>query len=180
MYAFSDKVINPSFADKVASEKFQTCLALYYAVIYFSFWLYLQMRPELTEVISGKELCYIISCQENTKKLYSKPFFQIILFWNDDAIAVISLILNGLSQTVTSHKQFFFVFPIWLNIQLKELVAMEGYFHIIDRSLDIMCIVQFIHFHIPLYDYVSDYVSILLSVIIWVVPLFLLFQTMWF
>lgn len=132
MYAFSDKVINPSFADKVASEKFQICLALYYAVIYFSFWLYLQMRPELTEVISGKELCYIISCQENTKKLYSKPFFQIILFWNDDAIAVISLILNGLSQTVTSHKQFFFVFPIWLNIQLKELVAMEGYFHIID------------------------------------------------
>ena len=78
MYAFSDQVINPSFADKVASEKLLTCLALYYAVIYFSFWLYLQMRPELTEVISGKEPCYIIRCQENTRKLYSKIIFIIL------------------------------------------------------------------------------------------------------
>lgn len=75
MSAFSDKVINPSFEDKVASKMLLTCLALYYVVICFANWLYLQVRPELTKVVSGKDLCFIIRCQENTRKLYSKLFF---------------------------------------------------------------------------------------------------------
>lgn len=80
---FSDKVINLSFADKVTSEMLLTRLALYYTLICFAFWLYFQMRPEVAEVISEKELSYAIRCQENTRKLYSKPFFQIILFLAD-------------------------------------------------------------------------------------------------
>lgn len=70
---FSDKVINASLADEVASEMFLTCLVLCYA---FAFWLYLQMRPEVTEVTSEKELSCGILCQYSTRKLCSNLFFR--------------------------------------------------------------------------------------------------------
>lgn len=72
--AFSDTVRNLSFADEV-SEMLLTCLALYYTLVYFALWLYFQMGSEVAEVVSEKELSYVIKCQENTRKLYSKPFF---------------------------------------------------------------------------------------------------------
>lgn len=73
--AFSDDVTNLPFADKVASEMLLTCLALDYALICFASWLYFQMRPEVAEMVSEKELSDVIRCQGNTRKLYSKPFF---------------------------------------------------------------------------------------------------------
>lgn len=76
-------------------------------------------------------------------------------------------------------------FKLHLNILCVFICNSLFSFNIL-RSIN-MCIavVHFfflavVHFYIALYDYVSSYVSFLLSVIIWVVPLFLLFQTMWF
>lgn len=70
---FSDKLINASFADAVASEMFFTSLVLCDA---FEFWLYLQMRPEVTEVTNEKELSYAVLCQYSTRKLCSNSFFR--------------------------------------------------------------------------------------------------------
>lgn len=57
-YTFSDIVINPFLADKSAAEMVLPCLVLCYA---FACRLYLQMRSEVTEVISEKELsCFVL------------------------------------------------------------------------------------------------------------------------